>query len=48
LKEHGMQGSFFIPGKTFTENVLLDVNKIHFVLASTPIEQLVKDLESLT
>lgn len=34
LKKYGMQGSFFIPGKTFTENVLLDVNKVHFVLAS--------------
>ncbi len=29
LKEFGFQGSFFIPGKTFTENVVLDVNKIH-------------------
>ena len=47
LMEHGMQGSFFIPGKSFTENVLLDVNKIHFVLASAPIEGLVKDLEEL-
>lgn len=35
LKKYGIQGSFFIPGKTFTENVLLDVNKIHFILAST-------------
>ena len=34
LKKYGIQGSFFIPGKTFTENVLLDVNKIHFILAS--------------
>lgn len=34
LKAHHMQGSFFIPAKTFTENVLLDVNKIHFILAS--------------
>lgn len=34
LKKYGMQGSFFIPGKTFAENVLLDVNKVHFVLAS--------------
>ena len=25
LKKYGMQGSFFIPGKTFSENVLLDV-----------------------
>ncbi len=44
LMEHGMQGSFFIPGKTFTENILLDVNKIHFVLASAPIDKLVGDL----
>lgn len=33
LKSHGFQGSFFIPGKTFAENDLLDVNKIHFILA---------------
>lgn len=44
LKERGLQGSFFIPGKTFTENVLLDVNKIHFVLASADIYELVKNL----
>ena len=42
LQEHHMQGSFFIPGKTITENVLLDVNKIHFILASAPIESLVR------
>ncbi|MGP1489477.1 MAG: polysaccharide deacetylase family protein [Treponema sp.] len=35
LKSKGLQGTFFIPGKVFTENVLLDVNKIHFILAST-------------
>jgi len=34
LEKYGMQGSFFIPGKTFTEHKLLDVNKIHFILAS--------------
>ena len=45
LMERGIQGSFFIPGKTFTENTLLDVNKIHFVLASAPIDKLVCDLE---
>lgn len=44
LKERKMQGAFFIPGKTITENVLLDVNKIHFVLASADIELLVKDV----
>lgn len=41
LKEYGIQGSFFIPGKTFHESVLLDVNKIHFILASMPIRELV-------
>lgn len=44
LQKYGMQGSFFIPGKTFTENVLLDVNKIHFILASAPAEELKDDL----
>ena len=44
LQEEGIQGSFFIPGKTFTENVLLDVNKIHFVLACAPIEELYSDV----
>ena len=44
LQENGMQGSFFIPGKTFSENVLLDVNKIHFVLASAQICELYKEV----
>ena len=29
LEEAGIQGSFFIPGKTFAQHQLLDVNKIH-------------------
>ncbi len=45
LEEYGMQGSFFIPGKTFTEHKLLDVNKIHYILAASDIELLVKDLK---
>lgn len=44
LKKYGVQGSFFIPGKTFHENVLLDVNKIHFTLASANEKELLKDL----
>ncbi len=44
LKEYGIQGSFFIPGKTFYESVLLDVNKIHFILASMSIRELVTRL----
>ncbi|MEY8338968.1 polysaccharide deacetylase family protein [Lachnospiraceae bacterium 62-35] len=44
LMEHNMQGSFFIPGKTFTEDVLLDVNKIHFILASAQENNLLMHL----
>lgn len=44
LKENGIQGSFFMPGKTFSEHTLLDVNKIHFILASGNIQEIVKDL----
>jgi peptidoglycan/xylan/chitin deacetylase (PgdA/CDA1 family) len=34
LKKNNIQGSFFAPVKAVTENELLDVNKIHFILAS--------------
>ena len=34
LSQYKMQGSFFIQGRTCVEDVLLDVNKIHFILAS--------------
>ncbi len=44
LKENKIQGSFFISGKTFSENVLLDVNKIHFILASADIREIVKSM----
>jgi len=36
LDRLGIQGSFYIPTKTVSENVVLDVNKIHFVLAGQP------------
>ena len=44
LMEYHMQGSFFVPGKVFQEHCLLDVNKIHYLLASTPIDVLCKEL----
>lgn len=34
LKSFGFQGSFFIPAKAIKENKVLDVNKIHFILAA--------------
>ena len=45
LEEFGVQGSFFIPGKTFTTHQLLDVNKIHYILASGNVYNLVDDLK---
>lgn len=45
LEEYGMQGSFFIPGKTFATHQLLDVNKIHYILASANIEKLLVDVK---
>lgn len=35
LDRFGWQGSFFPPAKTVLEGKVLDVNKIHFILAST-------------
>ncbi len=45
LEEFKFQGSFFIPGKTFTTHQLLDVNKIHYILASADIRELVVDVK---
>lgn len=46
LADEGIQGSFFISGRTFCENKLLDVNKIHFILACAGTKQLVEDIKS--
>ncbi len=45
LSEYGFQGSFFIPGKSFSTHNLLDVNKIHYILACADIEKLVVDVK---
>lgn len=45
LEEFAFQGSFFIPGKTFTTHQLLDVNKIHYILAGANLQKLVVDLK---
>ncbi|MEX0451997.1 polysaccharide deacetylase family protein [Spiribacter sp. 218] len=36
LRKKGVQGAFFVPAGPVEENVVLDVNKIHYVLASAP------------
>ena len=40
LKEFGMQGSFFLPSQIIKEHKVLDVNKIHFILACSQIQDL--------
>lgn len=45
LEEFGVKGSFFIPGKTFATHQLLDVNKIHYILASANINRLIDDVK---
>ena len=45
LEEYGLQGTFFIPGKTFATHQLLDVNKIHYILASADIKKLIVDVK---
>ena len=44
LEENRLQGSFFIPGKTFAEHKLLDVNKLHYTLAAAEPEILYREL----
>ena len=45
LHKYKMQGSFFVPAKVFEEHSMLDVNKIHFILANAPIDKLVNSLK---
>lgn len=48
LKKLGWQGSFFPPGITVFENKILDINKIHFILARVDeIDPLIRRLFSL-
>lgn len=40
LKENHISAFFTVPGKVIAEHKVLDVNKIHFILASTPVDKL--------
>lgn len=45
LQELGVTGSFFVPAKAVLEHQVLDVNKIHFILAAQPrLEPLLADI----
>lgn len=48
LKRNGIQGCFYAPAKTIEDKEVLDVNKIHFILAScADTSSLIKDARSL-
>ncbi|EQB7293153.1 polysaccharide deacetylase family protein (plasmid) [Escherichia albertii] len=48
LKKNRIQGCFYAPAKTIEEKEILDVNKIHFILAAcTDISKLLSDTKSL-
>jgi peptidoglycan/xylan/chitin deacetylase (PgdA/CDA1 family) len=48
LDEYKLQGSFYPPAKAISENTVLDVNKIHFILASVHDKTIIiKDIENL-
>lgn len=44
LEEFGVQGSFFVPAKTVVSHQLLDVNKIHYILACANEKNLITDV----
>lgn len=47
LEHEHIQGVFFPPVKAVTEHIVLDVNKVHFILASTPSEKMPQLLSEL-
>ena len=48
LKRNNIQGSFYAPVKALKENLVLDVNKIHFILASTEdYNNIIDDIKGL-
>ena len=48
LDKYKLKGSFYVPSKVIMENTILDVNKIHFILASVEDKlNIVNDLKEL-
>lgn len=45
LQELNLTASFYITGKTFAKHQLLDVNKIHYILASAEINLIIEELK---
>lgn len=47
LAENGMTAFFSMPGRILRERRLLDVNKIHYILAAAPMEELWKVFQDM-
>ncbi|MBC3805726.1 polysaccharide deacetylase family protein, partial [Acetobacterium fimetarium] len=47
LKNRGIQGSFFVSAKPLVEQKVMDVNKIHYLLATADIQTLLDDIFSI-
>ncbi|MCR5701988.1 MAG: polysaccharide deacetylase family protein [Lachnospiraceae bacterium] len=47
LQKYSMQGSFFVPSAVVKYGKVLDVNKIHFILACSKIEELMPKVMSM-
>lgn len=47
LEHYKIQGCFYPPVKAITEHSVLDVNKVHFILAATPKDQFGRLLETI-
>lgn len=47
LRHENIQGAFYPPVKAVTEHMVLDVNKIHFILASIPQEDFQRLLDEI-
>jgi peptidoglycan/xylan/chitin deacetylase (PgdA/CDA1 family) len=47
LSKEKVKASFYIPAKTVMENSILDVNKIHYILATTPTTKIIKDIKNI-
>lgn len=47
LEREHIQGAFYPPVKAITEHTVLDVNKIHFILASTPVSEFQRLLDEI-
>ena len=46
LKKNGLQGLFFVPSKPIVDKTILDVHKIHFILAKTDAKLILKEINN--